>query len=354
MAVFLNQEYPLHLVFKVKNSSSNIWIVNNSYHLNNVRDINTKYPGLNRFIYIPHRDINFGNNDFIQINPYGSFYSLFGANRKMKLLISKFHININDRIFVFNGQELMNNAVLTYIFRKYCKNIIVVDDGTTGINFYLYKGNHKYIGIYSYIKIGLFRIIHRVKLTMTRLNSNYYYSLHNVFVKHIIFPFKVNYHGKIKVENIFLDKKYKGYNPNSNSAIFLSQPLYLDDPGYISINNYIILIDKILDKLVKNLDVVYFKPHPNDKLEITESINKNDKIRILNSSVIVEEYYNNISFGVVYSFNSNGILQLLSSEVKTIWLYKLLKSQQLDSDFYFMEDLIVLNNGELVNDLNCL
>jgi hypothetical protein len=178
--------------------------------------------------------------------------------------------------------------------------------------------------------------------------------LHDVFVKHIIFPYRVNYHGKIKVECILSEQKNNGYNPNSNSAIFLSQPFYLDDPGYISINNYIILIDKILDKLVKNLEVVYFKPHPNDNLEIAESISKNDKIRILNSSVNVEEYYNNISFGVVYSFNSNGILQLLSSGVKTIWLYKLLKSQQLDSDFDFMEDLIVLNNGELVHDLNCL
>ena len=336
----------------MKNIASNIWIVNNPYHLNDIVCFNKVYPGVNRYIYIPHRVIDFKNSDFVTIERYDNFRNLFFKNKEMKKILAEFIINREDRIFVFNGQELMNNAVVSFVYKKYCKNIYVVDDGSTGILFYLDKSTHIVIGVYDFVKIFLFRILHGIKLTITKFELNVsYYSLHKSFVKHLIFPYRVNHSTKLCVECILNNFTYFDCKFDDNSMIFVSQPFYLDDPGYLSYEDYIILLDKILNKLSQKSKIIYFISHPNDYKDLQTRLKINYNVQFVSLNITFETLLIENFSATIYGFNSNALLYSLGKGRKTVWLYKILPLNVFSN---YLDDTILLNNGIIIDDLNNL
>jgi hypothetical protein len=329
----------------------NFWIVNNPYHLNDIELFNTKYQGDNFFISIIHRPINFkGNVDVTYIKRYNGCFSFFLNFLSLRNKIHKLDIKSSDRIFLFNGQELMNNVVLSVIYKKYSKNIFLVDDGSSTYIFYLGKVE-KSSKISHRIKKSLLSFFIGVEVNYTYACKLHYISLHEKYVKKILFPYKIFYNGPIEVES-FERKFYNLDNSDGTTTIFLSQPFYLKDPGYISYEDYVKLLNTILERLKRRYRIVYFKSHPNDYIELESHISNEDKkVVFLNKIVPFEDIFRGFSFSTLYSFNSNSLLYSFGSGKTTIWLFNLI-SEQCKSDFSYLNYVVSINGGKIINQID--
>lgn len=326
---------------------SNIWIVNHPYHLNDINNYNQKYPGNNRYIYIPHRKIEFkAKEDIIVIERFKDVISLYKLHNLIKESLKNFDIKDYDRIFVFNGQELMNNIVLSYIARKFCKNIMVIDDGTSGYQFYIEKPQKSDRWL-DKLKVLIFKAFFRIKLIITKIGDLYYYTLHPDFVSHIIFPYKIKHNNALEVECILPPKIQTSFD--EKSIVFLSQPFYLPDPGYLTYDEYVTLLDNILIKLADKYSIIYFKPHPNDSIDLVNRLQRNQSVNFITTEKTFEEFIKENHSEYIYSFNSNALLFSHRYSRKTVWLYKLV-SENCAKDFEYLDNIIPVNDGSIVNN----
>lgn len=332
----------------MERNPSNIWIVNHPYHLNDIDVFAEKFPGKNRYIYIAHRGVEFDDSDeVLLINRYQNPLNLSKSIKSMRKSLMSFGIDEFDRIFVFNGQELMNNAVLSFIHGELSKKIIVVDDGTSGYQFYLENPPQSNRWL-DKLKILIFQMVFGIKLSIRHIGDLYYYALHPDFVNHLIFPYKIMYNGALKVECILPPKITQDYD--KESIVFLSQPFYLPDPGYLTYDEYIILLDKILKKLADKYSLIYFKPHPNDSSDLMNRLHPNSSIKFITSEKNFEEFIEKNHSQYIYSFNSNALLFSLRYGRKTVWLYKLI-SERCSKDFEYLDNIVSANEGKTVNAL---
>ena len=166
--------------------SINYLIINNPYHINDIELYNSKYEGENCFIAIEHRKITFDKSDKVYyFQNFKGFYWFIINLFKLRIRLKKIGIREIDRIFVFNGQEQTNNILLSIIAKKYCNNIIIVDDGSSGYQFYL--TDPVYSNRFSDIVRKLFFKFFGVKYDVMRACNLYYLCLHRSYVKKIIF-----------------------------------------------------------------------------------------------------------------------------------------------------------------------
>lgn len=327
----------------------NFWIVNNPYHINDIGLYNSRYSGENYFIAIEHRKIPFNHTSKVYyFEKFKGFFWFLLNYFKFRDRVKKIGIKKTDRIFVFNGQEQTNNILLSIIESKYCKNIIIVDDGSTGYQFYLTEPKYS-LRLRDTIRklfYGLFGVRYDVVLAC----NLYYLCIHNSYVKIIIFPYKVSYEGHIEVQ-CFSRKFKNSVTLNEKHAIFLSQPFYLADPGYLSIKSYTSLLVKILRVLSLKYEKVFLKFHPNDCTELISQISNKaiPNIELLDGKYIFENILNELSAKCIISFNSNALLTSFGSNRTTIWYYKFL-SQQCKNDFEYLDNIILENNGIIIEE----
>jgi hypothetical protein len=320
--------------------SSNIWIINQPYHLSNISLYNTQFPGKNKFIVIKHREIYFKNDEeYISLTRYINVLHFIVSFKKIKEELKKVSIKKTDRIFVFNGQELVNNFVLSHIAKRFSKNIYIVDDGSSVYKFYLTKLDSSK-RIIDFIKMKFLNLFFKVDLVLA-CNLRYY-NLHSNFVKNIIFPYRVNYSGSLNVKSVICNDKIIT-NLDENSIVFLSQPFYLPDPGYLTEDDYAKLLNIILQGLTNNFKTVYFKLHPNDSTTLIEKLNC-EGVELLDQIFDFESYLLNNNSKFIISFNSNSLLECFQTNKTTVWLFELL-SDQCRYDFQYLENIIKPNGG---------
>lgn len=329
----------------------NIWIVNNPYHLNDIELFNSKYGGDNIYISIIHRPIKFKEGtSVLHIKRYDGFFRFFMNWLGLKNKIRKIGINSCDRIFVFNGQELMNNVILSIIHKDYSKNIILVDDGSSSFMFYL-KKVEKSTKISHRMNKFILNFLFGTKLDFVYVSKLFYLNLHEKFVKKILYPYKHSYNGPIEVE--IIERKFINLdNSDDDKTIFLSQPFYLVDPGYLSYEGYVKLVNSILERLKKRYSIIYFKSHPNDFYHLEGHIfNEDKKVVFLNRTILFEDILHNYSSSTLYSFNSNALLYSFGSGKTTIWLYNLV-SEQCKLDFSYLSQIVPINGGKVVSHID--
>jgi hypothetical protein len=328
----------------------NYWIVNNPYHINDIDLYNSRYEGKNIFIAIEHRKIPFDKSQQVYFfKKYKGFFWFLVSYFKLLKGVKKMAIRKIDRIFIFNGQEHTNNILLSFIVKKYCNNIIIVDDGSTGYQFYLSAPVFSK-KISDTIKLFLFRIF-GVSYDVKKVDNLYYNCINSKFVKKIIFPYFVSHEGDIEVE--CFQKKFDNRKIlNGRHAIFLSQPFYLADPGCLTFNAYLELLEKILWLLSKKYEKVFLKLHPNEHSILFELISNKaiPNIEIIEGGFIFEKIIDDLAVKYLISFNSNALLSALGSNHETIWLYKLLPKQYAITCAY-LNRIISQNNGKIIEDL---
>jgi Alpha-2,8-polysialyltransferase (POLYST) len=329
------------------NNPVNFWIVNNPYHIYDVGLYNSKYAGENRFIAIEHRKILFP--ELAQVHyfeQYGGIVWFLLNYFSIKARVRKLGIRNTDRLFVFNGQEHTNNILLSLIARKYCRNIFIVDDGSSGYQFYLAKTVYSE-RLSDCLKQHFFSVF-GVKYDVMIACKLYYLCLHRSFVKTILFPYNVAYDGKINVQ-CFNRKFETELLLNEHQAIFLSQPVYMSDPGYLSFNDYAVLLTKIMRLLAARYEKVYLKLHPNDNPELLYRITGENipHIEIIEGGPILEHLLSDLTVKNLISFNSNALLTSFGSKRKTIWLYKFI-SEQCRLDFEYLDHIVPMNNGIVI------
>ena len=327
--------------------SINYWIINNPYHINDIELYNSKYEGENCFIAIEHRKITFDKSDKVYyFQNFKGFYWFIINLFKLRIRLKKIGIREIDRIFVFNGQEQTNNILLSIIAKKYCNNIIIVDDGSSGYQFYL--TDPVYSNRFSDIVRKLFFKFFGVKYDVMRACNLYYLCLHRSYVKKIIFPYLVSYEGSIEVE-CFQRKFDNEITLNEKHAVFISQPFYLCDPGYLSFDSYTEMLEKILRILCAKYEKVFLKLHPNDHPSLSSllSLKAIPNFELIEGEHIFEKIIHNLAVKNLISFNSNALLTSFGSNHETIWLYKLV-SEQCTIDFKYLNYIVPNNNGKII------
>lgn len=328
----------------------NYWIVNNPYHINDIHLYNSKYEGKNYFIAIEHRKITFDKSDQVYyFEKFKGFFWFIINFLKVRLRVKKMGIRDADRVFVFNGQEHTNNILLSIIASKYCSNIIVVDDGSTGYQFYLTEPLYSQRFSDS-VKKFLFECF-GVRYDVMKACNLHYLCLHHTYVKKIIFPYSVSYQGNMQIE-CFQRKFDNEITLNKERAVFISQPFYRSDPGYLSFDSYVELLEKVLWILSEKYQKVFLKLHPNDHPSLGSliSVKAIPNIKLIEGEHIFEKIIPDLAVKTLISFNSNALLTSFGSNYQTIWLYKLV-SEQCTIDFEYLNYIVPENNGIIIEQL---
>jgi hypothetical protein len=337
----------------------NYLIINNDYHYGDlIRYFPENFIDNCKFISIP---VNLKNPDCIDksklilpnyslkknlINP---LYAYKIRNKILKS-IDSLKLTSFDSLFTFTEIELSNQIVIEYFF-KFGASIYLVEDGTASA--LLYNKNLKANNLFAKtIQFYLYWFCNLKNTTVLNYRKGYFYFLPDYYFSGFIQfnQFKI----ERKINRFTLDPKEPPFkfNGTTNSCIFFNQNFYI---VYLSLDDFLDILETTIGKLCATFTIVYFKFHPNereiDKLKIKNRI-KYSNIFYLADSVKVN-YQLDVKFGV--SFISTALREYNFYGLRPIYLFHLFQNlipHDLSSEYklylqsmnyIFLEDLELLS-----------
>ncbi len=255
-----------------------------------------------------------------------NFTSLKNFTLKMKNISNKFQ-SYNYLLF---GN--INSLIIRY-FVNYIKiKKILIDDGTSTLNYNLYRKYYYKIydktKIHSFIKYIFVYLFFRLDFRIPKVDYIFTYF------------YKIKKNKILRNELIHLRNKFDFNNiQNSQSIFFLGQPIYYNNP--FSLNNYIKVLYYLKNNLFQNEDFIYVS-HRNENKKNNKVIKflKENNIKHLKLNEMFELYLqsNKIIPKALISACSTAMItcqKILQNYDFKIYIVKIEKDNKFNFDFQF-------------------
>ncbi len=304
-------------------------LVNNDYHVRDFisyfgKDIANK----SCFITIPVNltESIIPSKNIVKI-PCFSFRKNFFNFKKTKQISNWVYNNItfetNDILFVFSECELSNQVVISE-FRKKASKIFLIEDGTSTPVTFNTKPDKSLLSVF--LKFYLRYFIGLKDVIIRREGRAYLYSMPDSFFQGLIVFSQYRIQRKLTKYTIpLIVEQGELFSGDTNNCIFFHQSLQI---AYIKIDDYIQVIDNLLNKITDSFDTVYFKFHPSEQKDVIAHIKnmcaENLKIVFLDQCN-THEYLSMIPATFAISFHSTALREYEILGLKPIYLFHLYK-----------------------------
>lgn len=138
---------------------------------------------------------------------------------------------------------------------------------------------------------------------------------------------------------------------NENTVLFLNEGIY---DHYVTMEEYLNIIDDILFNLSTHFELVYFKFHPREKESNKQSIHsilrKFPKVEIITDSRPVELMIGEIGAKYVTSFLSQTLLYLSNSNSIPLYIFHMFPELMRNQTFITVKRVIDQMNYTFIND----
>jgi hypothetical protein len=217
--------------------------------------------------------------------------------------IKKFILNNEiSTLYIFNDKDVFVQIFMSELKKLTKCNIIAIDEG---VGFYLkYNWKDRILTyIYPFFCFLLFGFPYR-----------YYKALgtsHLIDILYVRVPEWI--YGKRKSKILKIERKpfiENIINFPTNQVLILTSPL--SEEGYLSAENEIKLIKKIIDFLINENYIVSIKPHPIENETKYDFIKDYENIKLLKKE-IVSEKLNYFEYRYIINFGSSSIFDIVLS-----------------------------------------
>lgn len=302
-------------------------IVNNDFHVTNLFN---QYENLKQFeicvIRIPYSLENdcrcLSDNVMTIKTPYRDFrdfinpFKFYDAKRKVDAI----PFTSKDVIIFLTEYDPINQYV-AYSAKKAGAKSLLLEEGIAAY----YKNKPLEKNTYSIKdRMKIFYIKFMLGCTFIEYNKQgemLFLQLKDQYIDIALFYREVQFYRNIK--HICVNSSSETFSGlNSNSCVFLNQPLY---QSYLSVDEYKLAVDKVLKKISGQFETVYFKYHPREdkgiKAYVTKLIKMYPNIDIIPDDYNISESINNYKPLHAISFFSDALFKLSESGLNAIFMY---------------------------------
>lgn len=262
-------------------------------------------------INTPYRDIR----DFV--NPY-KFYT---AKRKVDVIPFT-----SDDIVIFLTEYDPINQYIAYSAKKSGAKSLLLEEGIAAY----YKNKPKGRNSFSIKdRMKMFYINYVLGFDFIEFNKQgemLFLQLNQKYIDIVLFYRDVKFYRDIK--KVCIDSCSEKYPElNSNSCIFLNQPLY---QSYLNVNEYNSIVNEVLKEISSQFETVHFKFHPREddsvKTYVKSLIETYSNIDVIDDDFDISESINIYKPLHAISFFSDALFKLSESGLNVIFLYQLFPS----------------------------
>jgi hypothetical protein len=342
------------------------FLVNNNFQL---LDVETHLAELKNddisLIKIPHNLTISLNYKFKEIYEFPRLINKLVDHFKLPQIISihsKIKNNLKeisekDTLIFYTEYEYLNHYVVN-IFKEKKAKVILIDEGfATYLSYSILENSNlglkkKILNLYLKSILGYknTKIVSLGQTTKTHLTDSQ--------IDLLLLYNPLNLVRKVKTNHLKTDdRNFIGLK--SNTALFLNERMY---DYYVTMYEYLNIMNDILLNLSNNFETVYFKFHPREtdfeKNKIKSVIEKHPKVKIIEDNNPVELLIEKIEAKYIVSFFAQTLLYLSNSNctpIYTIQMYpQLMKNESLKVVNSILENMgyISLNNWSEIKNEN--
>ncbi len=331
------------------------YLVNNGYHIFDLLSLTDNC--CRSLIVVPHAiNIPIEEKKFSSVyhfpSPFGSsmlsWLGLGAISRAKKDLDSRLKINCNDRLFVYTEYELFNH----FIIRKFASEgakVYLVEEGLATYSLVPSKG---FVSVKS-----LFGTLW-VRMALGLRNSSITHQKSGVFpfYRDSVFSGLLSSDNKTIARSIScMPIKRKAQSSektrDNESIVFLSEPLY---DYYMSTDEYLELIERIVAQLCAVFKEVLFKFHPREAPNMRGAIKKQTiayPVTFLENEGPAEVLAQSMMFKYCASFICSALLPMVRFGVEPIFLIRLIKNYESNDVLMGVEKMLIESGVILPNSL---
>jgi len=307
------------------------FLVNNNFHLidaeQHLKDLKEYKTGL---IKIPHKltipvehsfDVQMEFPKLIsRLKDHFNLRKIFLTHREIRNQLK--NISSTDTLIFYTEYEYLTHYIVKLFKRKNARVILLEEGFPTYLTFSTLPDNRlplkkKILGYYLNYILG-YRTTKIVSI-----NNNADTQLKDSQIDQLLLYTDLNVRRNVKT-NLLPSAKKEFANLDENTVLYLNEGIYL---LYVTMEEYLRIIDDILQHLSLNFEKVYFKFHPreaaDEKNQARTIIQKYQNVKIVEDNSPVELMIPEIGAKYVTSFLAQTQLYLSNSNCVSIYLFHL-------------------------------
>jgi TusA-related sulfurtransferase len=284
------------------------------------------------------------------------FLRIFRLHRKIKKELK--NIQETDVLLFYTEYEYLTHYIVK-IFKQKKAKVLLIEEGFPTYLAFASETNSS-IGLKKKILDKYLKYILGYRNSkIVSANGFIYTQLEDNQIDLLLLYTNLNIKRNVLTDQLTTDKiEFK--NLKENTALFLNEWIY---DHYISMDQYLFIIDDIFLNLSENFDEIYFKFHPREKDEkkkqILTVLEKYPKTKIIVDNSPVELMIEKIGAKFIISFAAQTVLYLSNSNCIALYIMQLypelmkdaeitkIKSIIDEMDYVFMSDWSEIKNGQV-------
>lgn len=300
---------------------------------------------------IPVKTILYGGCDYSFLK---KIFYFFKSIRKIK---KNLKIVNNDTLFVYTEYDLVNKYLIRH-FKKSGGKVYIIEDGGFATYIPFRIKNCEALTSYEIFKRNVYSILPNLEgLFFNKINGIVFTGLDDKNYDGIFLYRDVKITRKIPRFIVSRDVDRINIYLYKDKIIFLNEPIY---DIYLSRSDYFKILDQIFNSLSKKFEIVYFKFHPRETIEIKSLIINKFKssygnILFLEDGDPIEKTIFNIKPAFAASFSSAALFNLADLGIEPIYIFHLfnfLYSQILYKEMYQILNEVNYNFIKNIDDID--
>ncbi|MGN6180609.1 MAG: polysialyltransferase family glycosyltransferase, partial [Mucilaginibacter sp.] len=216
--------------------------------------------------------------------------------------------------------EFLNHFVVK-LFKDKGAQTIMIDEGLPTyeslLNIFESRSNLKATILQTYFK-HLFGYNYTSVLTVNNIMRP---RIADILIDKVLLYNEVNVERELDA-HLLNSKEYIYPNLNGNRVLFLNERLY---DYYVTMDEYLGILDDILFNLSNQFEIIYFKFHPREdgpeRQKLTDVVKKYAKVMILDVNKPAEFIIDELSVKYIASFLAQILLNHSNSNCKVLYLF---------------------------------
>lgn len=281
---------------------------------------------------------------------------IFRLHKKIKKELN--NIQETDVLLFYTEYEYLTHYIVK-IFKQKKAKVLLIEEGFPTYLAFASETNSS-IGLKKKILEKYLKYILGYRKTkIVSANGFIYTQLEDSQIDHLLLYTNLKIKRNVLTDQLSTDKiEFK--NLKENTALFLNEWIY---DHYVSMEQYLSIMDDIFLNLSQNFDQIYFKFHPREKedkrAQILSVLEKYPKTKIITDNNPVELMIEKIGAKFIFSFAAQTVLYLSNSNCIALYIMQLYPELMKDSeiakiksiidemDYVFMNDWSELKNGKV-------